>query len=81
MSAADCGGAWRDGQDAAGNQSGGTDCRYQQRSLAMAQAMGEERWVVANLNGIATTYLEMADLTVSESRLPAKRWMTSCVGC
>lgn len=42
---------------------------YYQQSLVMARTMGETRWLAANLNGIATTYLEMSDLAAAERTL------------
>jgi len=42
---------------------------YYQRSLTMARNMREERWIAANLNGLATTYLEMNELTAAERAL------------
>jgi len=42
---------------------------HYQRSLTMARAMGEERWIAANLNGMATTYLEMGDQAAAEQAL------------
>lgn len=39
---------------------------YYQRSLAMARKIGEKRWIAANLNGMALTYLAMGELTNTE---------------
>lgn len=35
----------------------------------MARQIGEERWIAANLNGLALTYLAMGDLTATERDL------------
>ncbi len=40
-----------------------------QRSLRMAHDMGEARWIAANLNGMATTYLAVEDLSAVERTL------------
>jgi predicted ATPase/DNA-binding SARP family transcriptional activator len=42
---------------------------YYEQSLALARSMGDKRWIAANLNGIAITYLEMHDLTAAERAL------------
>ncbi|HMN27709.1 MAG TPA: tetratricopeptide repeat protein [Caldilineaceae bacterium] len=40
-----------------------------ERSLALARSMSDRRWIAANLNGIAITYLELHDLTAAERAL------------
>ncbi len=40
-----------------------------QRSLAMARSLGMQRWIAANLNAIATAYLDMQDLVNAEGAL------------
>jgi predicted ATPase/DNA-binding SARP family transcriptional activator len=42
---------------------------YYKQSLALAQSLSDKRWIAANLNGIAITYLEMGDLTAAEQSL------------
>jgi tetratricopeptide (TPR) repeat protein len=42
---------------------------YYNQSLALARSLGDKRWIAANLNGIAITYLEMDDLTAAERAL------------
>lgn len=42
---------------------------YYQRSLVMARSLGEERWIAANLNGLALTYLALGELTTAERTL------------
>jgi predicted ATPase/DNA-binding SARP family transcriptional activator/predicted negative regulator of RcsB-dependent stress response len=40
-----------------------------QRSLGMARSLGMDRWVAANLNAMAITYLEMQELSEAEGPL------------
>ncbi|RIK31090.1 MAG: hypothetical protein DCC55_36720 [Chloroflexi bacterium] len=42
---------------------------YYQQSLALAQNLSDKRWIAANLNGIATTYLDQGDLLAAEHAL------------
>jgi tetratricopeptide (TPR) repeat protein len=42
---------------------------YYNQSLALARSLGDKRWIAANLNGIAVTYLEMDDLMAAERAL------------
>ena len=42
---------------------------YHQRSLRMARDMGEERWSATNLNGLADTYLGLANPVAAEGAL------------
>ncbi len=40
-----------------------------QRSLTMARSLSEERWIAANLNGLALPYLAMGELAAAERAL------------
>ena len=40
-----------------------------QRSLTMARNMGKDRWIAANLNGLALVYLETQDMISAEALL------------